>query len=171
MDGDHSLEVGCYWTEKILAACYKALSDQEVILEGSLLKPNMVLPGDGNKIKRSIEANAKATIRALRRTVPSAVPGIVFLSGGQSEEEATLHLNEINKLDTHLPWSASFSYGRALQDSCLKAWKGDDHNVKAAQDAFLLRARANSTAQLGKYDGFAASEESKKSLFKAGYTY
>jgi len=95
----------------------------------------------------------------------------MFLSGGQSEEEATMHLNEINKMDTVVPWSVSFSYGRALQDSCLKAWKGDDKNIKEAQEAFLLRARANSAAQLGKYDGFAASEDAKKSLFKAGYTY
>jgi fructose-bisphosphate aldolase class I len=170
MDGDHSLEVCKYWTEKILSACYKALIDQEVILEGTLLKPNMVLPGKENKGKPSFEANAKATVEALRRTVPAAVPGIMFLSGGQSEEEATNNLNELNK-QPGLVWSLSFSYGRALQKSVLFAWKGDDKLVGAAQAALLKRAKANSMAQLGKYDGFAATEESKKSLYQKGYVY
>jgi len=170
MDGEHSLQVNQYWTEKVIAACYKALSDNNVILEASLLKPNMCLPGKQYKGKRSIDDNAKATVQALKRSVPSAVPGIMFLSGGQSEEEATLNLNAINSLGD-LPWSASFSYGRALQQSTLKAWKGDDANLKAAQDALIVRAKANSEAQLGKYDGSAASEESKKTLYEKGYTY
>eukprot|EP00488_Nonionellina_sp_1-RS-2012_P002841 TRINITY_DN573_c0_g1_i2.p1 TRINITY_DN573_c0_g1~~TRINITY_DN573_c0_g1_i2.p1 ORF type:complete len:118 (-),score=44.39 TRINITY_DN573_c0_g1_i2:170-523(-) len=114
--------------------------------------------------------NALATVTALKRTVPPAVPGITFLSGGQSEEEATLNLNEINKLGDH-PWSATFSFGRALQQSCLKAWKGDDANLKAGQAAFALRAKANSDAQLGKYTGDAATEDSKKGLYEKGYTY
>eukprot|EP01083_Nonionella_stella_P053293 141001_1 len=170
MDGDHSLKVNQYWTEKVVCACYKALSDCAVILECSLLKPNMCLPGKQYKGKRSIDENAAATVTALKRTVPAAVPGIMFLSGGQSEEEATMNLNAINK-GTNLPWSASFSYGRALQQSCLKAWKGDDKNLKAGQDAFTVRAKANSEAQLGKYDGSAASEDSKKTLYEKGYTY
>lgn len=170
MDGAHSLKVCQFWTEKVIAACYKALSDCNVILEASLLKPNMCIPGKQYKGKRSLADNAKATVTALRRTVPAAVPGIMFLSGGQSEEEATLHLNEINKLGD-LPWSASFSYGRALQQSCLKAWKGEDANLKAGQDAFLQRAKANGEAQLGKYSGDAATEDSKKTLYEAGYTY
>jgi len=170
MDGTHSLQINQYWTEKVIAACYKALSDQNVILEATLLKPNMCLPGKQYKGKRSMESNALATVTALKRSVPSAVPGIMFLSGGQSEEEATMNLNEINKLGD-LPWSASFSYGRALQQSCLRAWKGDDANIKAGQDALMVRAKANSQAQLGKYSGDAATEDSKKTLYEKGYTY
>lgn len=170
MDGTHSLRICQYWTEKVIAACYKALSDQHVILEATLLKPNMVIPGQQYQGKQTIEANAKATVTALRRTVPAAVPGIMFLSGGQSEEEATVHLNAINKF-SNLPWSASFSYGRALQQSCLKAWKGDDKNIKAAQDAFLKRAKANSDAQPGKYTGDAATDDAKKALYEKGYVY
>jgi len=160
MDGNHSLEIAQYWTEKVLSACYKALNDQEVLLEGTLLKPNMVLAGEQWKGQRSPKSNALATITALKRTVPAAVPAIVFLSGGQAEEEATLNLNEINQ--HNLPWSASFSYGRALQQSCLQAWKGEDKNVEAAQKVLLDRAKANSEAQLGKYNGWAANDDSKK---------
>jgi len=170
MDGTHSLRVNQYWTEKVVAACYKALSDCNVVLEATLLKPNMCLPGKQNKDAKSVEANAKATVQALRRSVPAAVPGIMFLSGGQSEEEATMNLNAINSLGD-LPWSASFSFGRALQQSCLKAWKGVDANLKAGQDALMVRAKANSDAQLGKYTGDAATEDSKKTLYEAGYTY
>lgn len=170
MDGDHSLAVCAYWTEKIICACYKALNDQEVILEGTLLKPNMCLPGKEFNGQRSAKANAEATVKTLKRVVPAAVPGITFLSGGQSEEEATVHLNAINQ-DKTLPWSCTFSYGRALQQSCLKAWVGKKENVGNAQKAFLVRAKANSEAQLGKYSGDAATEESKQSLYKKGYVY
>mmetsp|Transcript_42794 Transcript_42794/g.70637 ORF Transcript_42794/g.70637 Transcript_42794/m.70637 type:complete len:370 (+) Transcript_42794:137-1246(+) len=170
MDGAHSLAVNQYWTEKVIAACYKALSDCNVLLEGSLLKPNMCIQGSDNKDKKSIDANAKATVTALLRSVPAAVPGIMFLSGGQSEEEATLNLNAINKFE-NLPWSASFSYGRALQKSCLSAWQGDTKKVADAQKVLLARAKGNSEAQLGKYDGSAATEESKKGLFEKGYVY
>jgi len=169
MDGEHPIETCQYWTERILAACYKALSDQRVILEGTLLKPNMVLAGAQWEGKRAIEKNALCTVTALRRTVPAAVPGIMFLSGGQSEEEATMNLNAINKYN--LPWSASFSYGRALQKSCLQAWKGSDANTKAGQAAFMKRAKANAMAQLGKYDGFAADANAKQSLYVKGYSY
>jgi len=170
MDGPHSLKINQYWTEKVVAACYKALSDNNVVLEATLLKPNMCLAGKGYKGKKSMEDNALATVTALKRSVPSAVPGIMFLSGGQSEEEATMNLNAINSLGD-LPWSASFSYGRALQQSCLKAWKGEDGNLKAAQDALVVRAKANSEAQLGKYKGDAATDDAKATLFEAGYTY
>eukprot|EP01084_Bolivina_argentea_P241867 405894_1 len=170
MDGTHSLKVCQYWTEKVIAACYKALSDCNVILEASLLKPNMCVSGKQNKGKSSFEENALATVTALKRSVPAAVPGIMFLSGGQSEEEATRNLNAINSLGD-LPWSCSFSYGRALQQSCLKAWKGEDANLKAGQDALTVRAKANSEAQLGKYTGDAATEDSKKTLYEKGYTY
>lgn len=171
MDGDHSLETCQKMTEKTLAACYKALSDQNVLLEGSLLKPNMVLQGADCKDKKDFKKNAVATVTALRRTVPAAVPGICFLSGGQSEEEATMNLNAINSVDMLRPWSCTFSFGRALQASVLKAWKGEDANVKAAQDALLRRGKANSMAQQGIYDGSLADKDSQAGLYEKGYTY
>jgi fructose-bisphosphate aldolase class I len=140
-----------------------------VVLEGSLLKPAMCLAGSSFVGRRSIAENAAATVAGLKRTVPAAVPGITFLSGGMSEEEATEMLNAINQCP--LPWSASFSFGRALQKSVLEAWKGEDSNIAKAQAALILRAKANGAAQLGKYDGFAATEESKKSLYVKGYVY
>jgi len=171
MDGPHSIEVCQYWTEKVIAACYKALSDQNVILEGTLLKPNMVINGQESEKKASTAEIAKATVQALQRTVPPSVPGIMFLSGGQSEEEASERLNALNSLDLGpRPWRLSFSYGRALQASCLKAWKGKSENVKAAQDALLERAKANSEAQLGKYKG-SSSGASGESLYVKSYKY
>jgi fructose-bisphosphate aldolase class I len=169
MDGPHSLEVCQYWTEKVVSACYKALSDQNVILEGTLLKPNMVINGQDSDQKVTTEQIAKATVQALQRSVPPAVPGIMFLSGGQSEEEASERLNALNALELGpRPWRLSFSYGRALQASCLKAWQGKPENVKAAQEAFLVRAKANSEAQLGKYKGSGAAGES---LYQKNYKY
>merc|ERR1712048_737752 len=169
MDGPHSLRINQYWTEKVVAACYKALSDCHVVLEATLFKPNMCLAGKGYKGKKAMKDNAVATVTALRRAVPSSVPGIMFLSGGQSEEEATMNLNAMNQYN--VPWSLSFSYGRALQKSCLQAWKGIPANKMAAQEALLLRAKANSAAQLGKYDGFAANESAKQGLYVKGYSY
>ena len=124
-----------------MAAVYKALSDHHVFLEGTLLKPNMVTAGQSCTKKYTNEQNALATVTALRRTVPAAVPGIVFLSGGQSEEDASLNLNAINRVPLGRPWALSFSYGRALQQSVLKAWAGKPENVKAAQDELLKRAK------------------------------
>ncbi|KAK1300601.1 Fructose-bisphosphate aldolase cytoplasmic isozyme [Acorus calamus] len=123
VDGSHDIDRCAYVTERVLAACYKALNDHHVLLEGSLLKPNMVTPGSDAK-KVSPEVIAEYTVRTLLRTVPAAVPAIVFLSGGQSEEQATLNLNAMNKLKGKKPWSLSFSFGRALQQSTLKAWAG-----------------------------------------------
>lgn len=114
---------------------------------------------------------AEYTVTALRRTVPSAVPGIVFLSGGQSEEEATLNLNAMNKLDVLKPWTLSFSFGRALQQSTLKTWAGKKDNIAKAQEAFLARCKANSEATLGKYAGAAAGGLASESLFVKGYKY
>merc|ERR1719216_723787 len=131
----------------------------------------MVLQGADCKDKKDFKKNAVATVTALRRTVPAAVPGICFLSGGQSEEEATMNLNAINSVDMLRPWSCTFSFGRALQASVLKAWKGEDANVAAAQAALLKRGKANSEANLGKYDGWAADESAKASLYEKGYTY
>lgn len=193
MDGTHDIQVCQYWTEKVLAACYKALSDQHVYLEGTLLKPNMVCAGKGTSPssihaipdrthelcihvtecrKASPDEVARSTVTALQRTVPAAVPGITFLSGGQSEEEATLNLNAMNKNNLgSRPWSLTFSFGRALQQSCLKAWMGKPENKEAAQQAFLSRARANSQAQLGRYSGDAATADSQKELYVKNYTY
>jgi len=172
MDGDHDIETCAYWTEKVLAACYKSLSDYHVLLEGTLLKPNMVVAGQKCARQATPAEVGAYTVRVLQRTVPPAVPGVTFLSGGQSEEEATVHLNAINAPGLgSRPWNLSFSYGRALQQSCLGAWAGKKENTKAAQQAFLVRARANGEGSLGKYKGDAATSDAKKSLYVSGYTY
>lgn len=172
MDGTHSLERCVQATQSVLAAVYKALHDNHVLLEGTLLKPNMVTPGHSSPDykKTKPEEIARATVKVLQRTVPPAVPGIMFLSGGQSEEEATLNLNAINRLNTKKPWSLSFSYGRALQASCLDKWRGKPANVKEAQKTFVSRAKANSEAQLGKYSGHGAPTKNID-LYEEGYTY
>ena len=150
MDGEHTIERAGQVTSDVLDALYEALYVQRVRLEGTLLKPNMVMPGYGSSQKATVEEVAEATVRCLRATVPAAVPGIVFLSGGQSDELATAHLNAMNKLGPH-PWELSFSYGRALQAPALKAWKGESANVDAGRDAFLHRAKLNSAARSGTY--------------------
>ena len=151
MDGDHSLE-RCYTvTSNTLQAVFAALYEQRVDLAGMLLKPNMVIPGKGHaSYPVAPEVIADATLSCFRRTVPAAVPGIVFLSGGQNDEEATANLNAINAKGPH-PWALSFSYGRALQHASLAAWKGEDANMSAGQAAFLHRAHMNSLAAAGTY--------------------
>lgn len=172
MDGAHPIEVCQHWTEKVVAACYKALSDQNVLLEGTLLKPNMVVQGSECKVKADAAKIATCTVTALQRSVPAAVPSINFLSGGQSEEEASVNLNAMNALDLGpRPWQLSFSYGRALQASCLKAWGGKSSNVKAAQDALIERCRANGLAQLGKYKASGKGSAASESLYVKNYTY
>nr|KAF6289581.1 aldolase, fructose-bisphosphate C [Pipistrellus kuhlii] len=171
-DGDHDLKRCQYVTEKVLAAVYKALSDHHVYLEGTLLKPNMVTPGHACPIKYSPEEVAMATVTALRRTVPPAVPGVTFLSGGQSEEEASLNLNAINRCPLPRPWALTFSYGRALQASALNAWRGQRDNAGAATEEFIKRAEVNGLAAQGKYegtgdDGGAAAQ----SLYIANHAY
>ena len=169
MDGDHSLAVCQQVTEKVLSACYAALSLNRVILEGTLLKPNMVIQGVSCKTKSTAAEIAKATVTALQRTVPPAVPGITFLSGGQSEEEASVNLNALNVDGLGpRPWKLTFSYGRALQQSTIAAWKGKAENVVAAQKALTVRCVANSLAQLGKYHG---SGKAGESLYVADYKY
>ncbi|GIU90209.1 MAG: fructose-bisphosphate aldolase [Acidimicrobiia bacterium] len=149
MDGDHSID-RCYEvTSDTLHAVFDALYEQRVELEGMLLKPNMVLPGKKHaSYPASPQEVAQATLSCFRRGVPAAVPGIVFLSGGQGDEEATANLDAMNKLGPH-PWELSFSYGRALQAAALKAWKGDDANAAAGQAAYLHRARMNGLARSG----------------------
>lgn len=170
-DGDHDLERCQKVTEVVLAACYKALSDHHVFLEGTLLKPNMVTAGQSCPNKPSTQEIALATVRALRRTVPPAVPGITFLSGGQSEEEASVNLNSINQVPLTRPWALTFSYGRALQASVLRAWGGKKENLKAAQDELKKRAQANSDASLGKYGGGVTGAAGAGSLFVANHAY
>ena len=150
MDGDHSIERSFHVTSHTLHAVFTELRDQRIHPEGILLKPNMVLPGYESSEEVSDEEIARQTIQCFRRHVPAAVPGIVFLSGGQSEEEATRRLNAINAIGPH-PWKVSFSYGRALQASALKAWDGHEENVEAAQRAYYHRAKMNSLAQTGTY--------------------
>jgi fructose-bisphosphate aldolase class I len=150
MDGDHTIERSFHVTSHTLHAVFTELRDQRVQPEGILLKPNMVLPGYDSSEEVSDDEIARQTVRCFRRHVPAAVPGIVFLSGGQSEEEATRRLNAINTIGPH-PWKVSFSYGRALQAAALKAWGGRDENVEAAQRAYYHRAKMNSAAQTGMY--------------------
>nr|XP_033776735.1 fructose-bisphosphate aldolase B isoform X2 [Geotrypetes seraphini] len=171
-DGDHDLQRCQYVTEKVLAAVYKALNDHHVYLEGTLLKPNMVTPGQACSKRYTPEEIGIATVTALRRTVPAAVPGICFLSGGQSEEEASLNLNAINQCLLPKPWKLTFSYGRALQASALSAWYGKPENVKASQEAFVKRAKINSLASKGEYMASGVTDSAAaQSLFTASYAY
>jgi len=172
MDGEHSLEICQYWTEHVISTCYRSLNEQHVLLEGTLLKPNMCLPGKSFGQKVSTEACARATVEALQRTVPPAVPAVVFLSGGQSEEEATVMLNALNALPLGTrPWKLTFSFGRALQKSAIKEWNAKKENVKKAEQTLLARCRANSLASLGKYTGDAATATSKETTYVANYKY
>jgi fructose-bisphosphate aldolase class I len=151
MDGDHAIERCFEVTEATLHAVFTALHRQPVVPEGLLLKPNMVLSGKDCPRQAGIAEVAEATLRCLRRTVPAAVPGIVFLSGGQSDTLATAHLSAINAAAGTPPWALSFSYGRALQAPALKAWQGQLNLMRAAQQAFLHRARCNAAARAGRY--------------------
>ncbi|MGQ0802565.1 MAG: class I fructose-bisphosphate aldolase [Actinomycetota bacterium] len=150
MDGTHTIDRASDVTASVLHAVFDALFEQRCAYPGLLLKPNMVLPGYDGPHQVSDEVIAAATVHCFRWTVPAAVPGIVFLSGGQSDEQATARLNAMNKLGPH-PWELSFSYGRALQAPALKAWKGEPSNLPAAQAAYAHRARMNSAARSGAY--------------------
>jgi fructose-bisphosphate aldolase class I len=150
MDGEHPIERCFEVTEATLQGVFAALWHQRIVLEGMLLKPNMVLAGKSCPRPAGVEEVAAASLRCLRRVVPAAVPGIVFLSGGQSDELATLHLNAMNARNGP-PWALSFSYGRALQASTLTAWKGQPDRVPAAQRIFHHRARCTSAARDGRY--------------------
>jgi len=150
MDGTHTIERYFEVTEQTLRSVFDALADHHVVLEGMLLKPNMVLSGKDCPQQASVKEVAEATVRCMKRVVPAAVPGIVFLSGGQTDQQATEHLNAMNQIED-LPWQLSFSYGRALQAPVLKAWKGDPAKVADAQKAFHHRALCNSKARFGKY--------------------
>jgi len=150
MDGDHTIVRSFNVTSRTLHAVFTELRDQRVHLEQMLLKPNMVLSGYEASTQASDDDVAEQTLRSFLRHVPAAVPGIVFLSGGQSDEDATARLSKMNELGPH-PWQLSFSYGRALQAPALKAWLGKPENVEAAQQAYYHRAKLNGAARNGSY--------------------
>ncbi len=158
MDGDHPIEVCEEITDLVLDAVFAELSAQDVALEGMILKPNMVIAGKKCPDQASVEEVAERTVKVLKRRVPAAVPGIAFLSGGQSDVDATAHLDAMNKIG-NLPWALTFSYGRALQAAALKAWGGKTENLDKARAAHLHRAKMNGLAALGKWS---------KDLEKAG---
>jgi len=172
-DGTHTLAQCQEVTERVLAATYKACNDHHLYLEGSLLKPNMVTAGMQCPEQATPEQVAEATVVTLQRTVPAAVVGITFLSGGQSEENATVNLNAINQYQDpgRKPWALAFSYGRALQASVLKAWQGKKENVASAQKELQKRAYANHMACLGQYSGNVEGASGKESLFVANHSY
>ena len=152
MDGDHDIEDSFVVTEEVLHTVFDELYTQGVQYEEMVLKPNMVLSGYGANDRAGVDEVASATVQCFLRSVPAAVPGIAFLSGGQSDEDATAHLNAMNQiLGDNKPWHLSFSYGRALQQPALKAWQGSGENISNAQEALMKRAKLNSLATQGKY--------------------
>lgn len=170
IDGDHDIATTARIQERVYTTVYKKLQDNGVLLEGSLLKPSMTVPGVEAADKSDPTTIAKMTVQTLDRGLPAAMPGVTFLSGGISEEDSSIYLNEINKADKKGAFATTFSYSRALQSSCLKIWSGKPENVKKAQDQLLARARANSAASLGKYK--PGSEPSiEESLFVKNYVY
>ncbi len=153
MDGAHDIDACDAATRATLRALYEALAEQDVHLEGTVLKASMVLSGKDCPRQAPVAEVAERTVACLRNTVPAAVPGVVFLSGGQTAVQSTEHLNAMNAGGWHLPWRLSFSYGRALQEPALRTWDGDAANVASAQRQLALRARLNGAATLGQYRG------------------
>ncbi|KAK2187428.1 hypothetical protein NP493_165g00003 [Ridgeia piscesae] len=168
-DGDHDLAMAQRVTEEVLSFTYKALADHHIFLEGTLLKPNMVTAGQSCQKKYTPETIAAATVQTLQRTVPCAVPGITFLSGGQSESDATVNLNAINQVQGKRPWALTFSYGRALQASVLAAWGGKQDNLKSGQAELVKLAEANGLAAMGQFTG--GTDLANQSLFVADHKY
>ena len=149
-DGTHTIEESAKATGRVLQAVYTELHDQRIELRGTLLKPNMVVSGYEASSRAGVDEVADRTLEVLYKHVPASVPGIVFLSGGQTDEDSTAHLNAMNERGPH-PWELSFSYGRALQAPALKAWRGDEANVAAGQEAYAHRAKMNGLARSGEY--------------------
>ncbi|KAL7065051.1 hypothetical protein AAHC03_05099 [Spirometra sp. Aus1] len=170
-DGNHSLDVSEHINETMLSFVYKALADHQIYLEGTLLETNMIRSGHSSCRISTIEENAAATLRVLQRTVPVAVPGIVFLSGGLPETSATLNLNEINRTPGKKPWALTFSFGRALHNSVLEAWQGRKENVPSAHCQLLKLAKANSYASMGSYEGRKRTPVGERSIFVASHAY
>ncbi|MBM23517.1 MAG: fructose-bisphosphate aldolase class I [Gammaproteobacteria bacterium] len=151
MDGDHTIDTCFEVTAKVLDVVFSELDNQKVVLNGIILKPNMVISGTDASNRADVATVARATVDCLTSHVPKQVPGIAFLSGGQSSEEATAHLSAMNELGPH-PWQLSFSYGRALQASPLRVWNGNEKNIEAAQTEFIKRSRFNGLARTGNYN-------------------
>jgi len=151
IDGTHSIDTCYKVTEKVLREVFAALKKENVMIDCAILKPSMVISGKEANNRADVDEVARQTIKVLKAAVPNELPSINFLSGGQTPQEATAHLNRMHTLNERLPWYLSFSYARALQDPALKAWQGKDENVQAAQQAFLKRAKLNSLATMGKY--------------------
>tara|TARA_Y100000310_G_scaffold47186_1_gene43777 strand:+ start:6989 stop:8002 length:1014 start_codon:yes stop_codon:yes gene_type:complete len=151
IDGNHSIDKCQEVTEKVQLAVFEALKKENVALEFTILKPSMVISGKEGENRADVQEVAKRTIETLKKTVPKELPSINFLSGGQSPEEATAHLNAMHKLGEELPWYVSFSYARALQGPALKAWQGKQENLALGQEAFIKRAKLNSLATKGEY--------------------
>jgi len=171
-DGSHNILECAEKSQRVFAAVVKELHDQGILWEGCYLKPNMVTPGMQCSEKATAGDVGWKTVQVLSRTIPAALPGIFFLSGGQSEEEASLELNAINAVEgVKRPWYLSFSFGRALQASCLKTWNGKPENVEAAREVLLQRCQANSKATLGQYEGGAGGSTATESLYVSNYTY
>jgi len=170
IDGTHDIVTTARVQERVLTTVYAKLQDNGVLLEGSLLKPSMTVPGVECPDKSDPATIAKMTVQTLDRCLPPAMPGVTFLSGGISEEDSSIYLNEINKLDRKGAFALTFSYSRALQSSCIKIWGGKDENYKKAQDQLKARAQANSEASKGDYaPGSQPSIE--ESLFVKNYAY
>jgi len=168
-DGKHTIERMAAATEQVQAAVIKALHDNHVPLNHIVLKPNMVMPGADSGRTASPQEVAHWTVRTLRRTIPPAITSILFLSGGKTEEEATVNLNAMNQHPQ--PWTLTFSYGRALQASVLKTWQGKKENVKAAQKTYFERAKANGEAGKGQYKGGVGGAGANQSNFVGDYKY
>ncbi len=170
IDGTHDIATTAKIQENVVTTTYKYLEENGVMLEGTLLKPSMTVAGVDCPNKPSPAEVAAMTVQTLQRAIPPAMPGVTFLSGGISEEDSSIYLNEINKIDRVGPWALTFSFSRAMQSSCLKIWDGKPENVDKAQAQLLARARANSAASVGKYE--AGSEPSlEESLYVQNYVY
>merc|ERR1712087_1053644 len=170
IDGDHDIYTTAKVQERVITTVYKKLQECGVMLEGTLLKPSMTVCGVDCKDKPDVEEIARLTVQTLSRSIPSAMPGVTFLSGGISEEDSSIYLNEINKIDRVAPFALTFSFSRALQSSCLKTWNGKPENVKAAQDQLMARATANSEASLGTYKP-GSQPSMQESLYVKNYVY
>merc|ERR1719387_2693262 len=170
IDGTHDIATTARVQERVLSTVYMKLQDNGVLLEGSLLKPSMTVPGVECEDKSDPATIAKMTVQTLDRCLPPAMPGVTFLSGGISEEDSSIYLNEINKIKRKGAFALTFSYSRALQSSCAKIWAGKEENYKAAQDQLLARAIANSEASTGKYTP-GSQPSIEESLFVKDYVY
>merc|ERR1712129_195439 len=170
IDGTHNQQTTAKVQERFISTVYKYMGDNGVLLEGTLLKPSMTVSGVEAKVKPTPQEVAKMTVQTLERVIPPAMPGVTFLSGGISEEDASIYLNEINKIDREGPWALTFSFSRAMQSSCIKVWGGKKENKEAAQKQLVARAQANSEASKGEYvPGSQPSNE--ESLYVKDYVY